>query len=138
MKFFSINKLIEELKLLLGNKFSTVTMIMSGEDMYEDGYNHTQGSPCIIKVDKKTYTYKELKDLFEDDFTVNVTLPRKFNKEYLACIIDITNPQTSDKFDGTFYPRKFAKLSPQSLKQAKESQKYINECIGIMEAAYEI
>ena len=138
MKFYSINKIIEELKLLLEKEFKTLTVIMSGEDMYEDGYKHTQGTPCIIKVDDKVYKYRDLQKLFEDDITLGITLPRKFKKDYLACIIDVTKPQTSDKFDEEFYPRKFAKLSAATLKQAKEEQKFINTMAGLMEQEYTI
>ena len=143
MKFFSVNKIVDELKLLLDIPFETIALIMNGEDMYNDNYNHSQGSPCLVKISSKKkgdklYKYHELRDLFEDDFAISINLPRKFNKEYLACMIDITNPQTSDKFEGTYYARKFAKLSPQVLKMAQEEQKYINEQIGIVDELFAI
>lgn len=116
---------------------------MSGEDMYTDNYGHTQGTPCLVKViskkkGDKLYKYKDMRDLLEDDYTVSLTLPRKFNKEYLACIIDTQNPQTSDKFEGTFYTRQFAKVTPAVLKLAQEEQKYINEQVGIIDELFDI
>lgn len=143
MKFFTVNKIVEELKLLLDMPFEMVSFIMSGEDMYTDSFDHPQGSPCLVKISSKKkgnklYKYRELRDLFEDDFAISITLPRKFNKEYLACMVDITNPQTSDKFEGTYYSRKFAKLTPAVLKIAKEEQKYINEQVGIVDELFDI
>ena len=143
MKFFSINKFIENLKLLLDYDFESVSVVMSGEDMYTDGYNKTQGTPCLVKVidNKKKatlYKYKEMKELFEDDYILSVTLPRKFNKEYLAVTIDVMNPQKSDKFEDEFYPRTFSKLTEKVLKQAKEQQKIINETLGISDSLFDI
>lgn len=143
MKFFSVNKIVDELKLLLDIPIESISFILSGEDMYNDNFNHSQGSPCLVKISSKKkgdklYKYHELRDLFEDDFTISITLPRKFNKEYLACMIDTTKPQTSDRFEGTYYPRKFAKLSPSVLKMAQEEQKFINEQVGIVDELFEI
>ena len=50
MKFFSINKFIENLKLLLDYDFESVSVVMSGEDMYTDGYNRQQKESHIIQV----------------------------------------------------------------------------------------
>ena len=79
-----------------------------------------------------------MKELFEDDYILSVTLPRKFNKEYLAVTIDVMNPQKSDKFEDEFYPRTFSKLTEKVLKQAKEQQKIINETLGISDSLFDI
>ena len=143
MKFFSVNKLIEEMKLLLGFDFETLTLVMNGTDMYNNNFDHTQGVPCLVKVDSKKkgtkiYKYKEMRDLLEDDYTVSISLPRKFAKEYIACTIDVTNPQTSDKFDGEYFIRRFSKCSEKVLKMAKDEQKYIDEQAGIEDTLFDL
>ena len=145
MKFLTVNKFIEELELLLEGKITTLTVVMSGEDMDVDKYENTQGTPCLVKVEGKdidttTYEYKAMRDLLEDDYILTLNLPRKFNKEYLACVIDVKNPQNVNKdgIDGIFYPRKFSRLSGKTLKQAKEQQKYINSQLGIGDELIEL
>ena len=145
MKFLTVNKFIEELELLLEGKIDTLTVVMSGEDMDVDKYENTQGTPCLVKVegrdiDTTTYEYKAMRDLLEDDYILTLNLPRKFNKEYLACVIDVKNPQnvSKDGVDSIFYPRKFNRLSAKTMKQAKEQQKYINSCLGVGDELIEL
>ena len=145
MKFYTINKFIEELELLLEGKIDTLTVVMSGEDMDVDNFKNTQGTPCLIKVegkdiDTKTYEYKEMRELLEDDYILTLNLPRKFNKEYLACVIDVKNPQNinKDNVEGVFYPRKFSRLGGKTRKQAMEQQKYINSQLGISDTLLEL
>ena len=145
MKFLTVNKFIEELELLLEGKLDKLTVVMSGEDMDVDKYENTQGTPCLVKVEGKdidttTYEYKAMRDLLEDDYILTLNLPRKFNKEYLACIIDVKNPMNVNKenIDGIYYPRKFQRLNPKTLKQAKEQQKYINSQLGVGDELIEL
>ena len=145
MKFLTVNKFIEELELYLEGKLSKLTIVMSGEDMDIDKYENTQGTPCLIKVegkdiDTKTYEYKEMKELLEDDYVLTLNLPRKFKKEYLACVIDVKNPQNINKdgIDGVYYPRTFSRLAGKTRKQAQEQQKYINSQLGISDELLEL
>ena len=146
MKFLTVNKFIEELELLLEGKLDKLTVVMSGEDMDVDKYNNTQGTPCLVKVegkdiDTKTYEYKAMRDLLEDDYILTLNLPRKFNKEYLACVIDVKSPLSVNKdgADGSiYYPRKFQRLNAKTMKQAKEQQKYINSQLGVGDELIEL
>ena len=145
MKFFTVNKFIEELELLLEGKIEKLTVVMSGEDTDIDNFKNQQGTPCLIKVegkdiDTKTYEYKEMRELLEDDYILTLNLPRKFNKEYLACVIDVMSPQTVNKegIDSVFYPRKFSRLGGKTKKQAMEQQKYINSQLGVADTLLEL
>ena len=145
MKFFTVNKFIEELELLLEGKLDKLTVVMSGEDMDADNFKNTQGTPCLVKVegkdiDTKTYEYKEMKELLEDDYILTLNLPRRFNKEYLACVIDVNSPTTLNKdgVDSIYYPRHFQRLAGKTRKQALEQQKYINSQLGISEELIEL
>ena len=145
MKFLTVNKFIEELELLLEGKITTLTVVMSGEDMDVDKYENTQGTPCLVKVEGKgfettTYEYKAMRDLLEDDYILTLNLPRKFNKEYLACVIDVKSPMNVNKdgVDSIYYPRKFSRLSGKTMKQAKEQQKYINSQLGVGDELIEL
>ena len=145
MKFLTVNKFIEELELLLEGKLDKLTVVMCGEDMEVDKYNNTQGTPCLVKVEGKdidttTYEYKAMRDLLEDDYILTLNLPRKFNKEYLACVIDVKSPMNVNKdgVDSIYYPRKFSRLSGKTMKQAKEQQKYINSQLGVGDELIEL
>ena len=145
MKFLTVNKFIEELELLLEGKLDKLTIVMSGEDMDVDKYENTQGTPCLVKVEGKdidttTYEYKAMRDLLEDDYILTLNLPRKFNKEYLACVIDVKSPMNVNKdgVDSIYYPRKFSRLSGKTMKQAKEQQKYINSQLGVGDELIEL
>ena len=145
MKFLTVNKFIEELELLLEGKLDKLTIVMCGEEMEVDKYNNTQGTPCLVKVEGKgidttTYEYKAMRDLLEDDYVLTLNLPRKFNKEYLACVIDVKSPMNVNKdgVDSIYYPRRFSRLSGKTMKQAKEQQKYINSQLGVGDELIEL
>ena len=145
MKFLTVNKFIEELELMLEGKLEKLTIVMSGEDMDVDNFKNTQGTPCLVKVegkdiDTKTYEYKEMKELLEDDYILTLNLPHKFNKEYLACVIDVSCPQTLNKdgVESIYYPRHFQRLAGKTRKQALEQQKYINSQLGISDELIEL
>ena len=138
MKYFSVNKLVEEIGNICDYKFETLVFILSGKSMYRDQFNSSNGVPCLIKIiskkaGDKIVKFEEFKDFFGDDITIQIQLPRQFTDEFIACKVDVTRtvPYERDGIEKEYYPRTFAKLSPAVLKLVQEQQKQINDHAGI-------
>ena len=121
MRFVSINKLVNELKVLYPTA-ETLQLLVNVKLFHEDKYKNMQGPILLVKVNKKedkpeTLTFTDLIQKFGEEMIIKLNFPHDNKANYLICTIN-TEQKTSQL--GPFYERSFSNVGYQTIKKAQE------------------
>ena len=121
MRFVSINKLVNELKVLYPTA-ETLQLLVNVKLFHEDKYKNMQGPILLVKVNKKedkpeTLTFTDLIQKFGEEMIIKLNFPHDNKANYLICTIN-TEQKTSQL--GPFYERSYSNVGDQTIKKAQE------------------
>ncbi len=121
MRFVSINKLVNELKVLFPTA-ETVQLLLNVKLFHEDKYKNMQGPILLMKVNKKsdkpeTLTFTDLIQKFGEELIIKLNFPHENKANYLICTIN-TEQKTSQL--GPYYERSYSNVGNQTIKKAQE------------------
>ena len=121
MRFVSINKLVNELKVLYPTA-ETLQLLVNVKLFHEDKYKNMQGPILLVKVNKKedkpeTLTFTDLIQKFGEEIIIKLNFPHDNKANYLICTIN-TEQKTSQL--GPFYERSYSNVGDQTIKKAQE------------------
>ena len=141
MKFYTVNSLIEFLKEKEFD-FKKLILIINSRSYHKNVYNQKQTTPCIIKLiggkEDKVLFFEDMCKLMEDTtYELTIPIPDRLKTEYIACTIE-NDPQQSDQFEATYYPRTFGPCGPVTTNKARSEMKKINEAFRISDQEIEI
>ena len=121
MRFVSINKLVNELKVLFPTA-ETVQLLLNVKLFHEDKYKNMQGPILLVKVNKKEdkpemLTFTDLIQKLGEELFIKLNFPHENKATYLICTIK-TEQKTSQL--GPFYERSYSNVGIETMKKAQE------------------
>ena len=124
MKFYSVNFLVDTIKGMEPD-VSTINVIYQMRDSNEDKFGKLSCQPCLLVITNNGNT-KEVwdSDMIQEKFndTIFITLPKPTNdNQGFANMKICTQPEFSQKFMTTYYPKKYEQMSVNVIKRARDS-----------------
>ncbi len=119
MKFFSINKLIEETKKLFPS-MQKVDLLFNLKQFSEDKFKNMVGPILLMKITSSDgssileYPTQEAK--FGEPIRIKMNFPQENKNQFLICTVDA---EKSYSQLGSFYKRTFSKVGPKTQQEAQ-------------------
>lgn len=119
MKFFSVNKLIEEIKKMFPS-IQKIDLLFNLKQFSEDKFKNMVGPILSMKITSPDgnvmITYPEQEVKFGEPIRIKMNFPQENKNQFLICTIEA---QKSYSQLGSFHKRTFSKVGPKTQQEAQ-------------------
>jgi hypothetical protein len=120
MRFFSVNKFVDELKTMFVG-MSKIDMLLNLKLFTEDKFKNMVGPILLLKIhfqngNDQKLTYTQITERFGEDVRIKMLFPSENKSQYLICSVDADETISSV---GSFHKRLFSKVGYATQKHAQ-------------------